>query len=83
MFRTTKVRQPTFVTNKRAIKTAVLAEHGQTVVLGGLIADNTALSRQVFPIEDIPIPCLFRADSRSNEKTQPTGVYPSNHCRRC
>ncbi|MFO1366440.1 MAG: hypothetical protein U1F01_02875 [Acinetobacter sp.] len=34
--------------NKRAIKTAVLAEHDQTVVLGGLIADNTALSRQVF-----------------------------------
>ena len=58
------------VTNKRAIKTAVLAEHGQTVVLGGLIADNTALSRQGVPgLSDIPyLGRLFRADSRSNEK---------------
>lgn len=58
------------VTNKRAIKTAVLAEHGQTVVLGGLIADNTALSRQGVPgLSDIPyLGRLFRADARSNEK---------------
>ncbi|MDM1020522.1 type II secretion system secretin GspD [Acinetobacter sp. VNK23] len=58
------------VTNKRAIKTAVLAEHGQTVVLGGLIADNTALSRQGVPgLSNIPyLGRLFRADSRSNEK---------------
>ena len=58
------------VTNKRAIKTAVLAEHGQTVVLGGVIADNTALSRQGVPgLSDIPyLGRLFRADSRSNEK---------------
>ena len=58
------------VTNKRAIKTAVLAEHGQTVVLGGLIADNTALSRQGVPgLSDIPyLGRLFRADSISNEK---------------
>ena len=58
------------VTNKRAIKTAVLAEHGQTVVLGGLIADNTALSRQGVPgLSDIPyLGRLFQANSRSNEK---------------
>ncbi|WP_151716630.1 MULTISPECIES: type II secretion system secretin GspD [Acinetobacter] len=58
------------VTNKRAIKTAVLAEHGQTVVLGGLIADNTSLSRQGVPgLSSIPyLGRLFRADARSNIK---------------
>ncbi len=58
------------VTNKRAIKTAVLAEHGQTVVLGGLIADNTSLSRQGIPgLSSIPyLGRLFRADARSNIK---------------
>lgn len=58
------------VTNKRAIKTAVLAEHGQTVVLGGLISDNTSLTRQGIPgLSNIPyLGRLFRADSKSNEK---------------
>ena len=58
------------VTNKRAIKTAVLAEHGQTVVLGGLISDNTSLTRQGIPgLSSIPyLGRLFRADSKSNEK---------------
>ena len=58
------------VTSKRAIKTAVLAEHGQTVVLGGLISDNTLLSRQGIPgLSSVPyLGRLFRADARSNEK---------------
>lgn len=58
------------VTSKRAIKTAVLAEHGQTVVLGGLISDNTLLSRQGIPgLSSIPyLGRLFRSDARSNEK---------------
>ena len=34
------------ITNKRAIKTAVLAEHGQTVVLGGLVSDDVEFNRQ-------------------------------------
>ncbi|PWF33053.1 type II secretion system protein GspD, partial [Yersinia pestis] len=34
------------VTSKRAIKTSILAEHGQTIVLGGLISDNTSYGRQ-------------------------------------
>ncbi len=43
------------VTSKRAIKTAVLAEHGQTVVLGGLVSDDTSLSRQGIPgLSSIP-----------------------------
>ncbi len=37
------------VTSKRAIKTSVLAEHGNTIVLGGLISDNTSYSRQSIP----------------------------------
>ncbi|ERS00321.1 general secretion pathway protein D [Acinetobacter sp. COS3] len=58
------------VTSKRAIKTAVLADHGQTVVLGGLISDNTVQSRQGVPVlSDIPyLGRLFRADSKTNEK---------------
>ena len=58
------------VTSKRAIKTAVLAEHGQTVVLGGLISDNSIYSRQAVPgLGAIPgIGRLFRSNSNSNEK---------------
>lgn len=37
------------VTSKRAIKTSILAEHGQTIVLGGLISDNSVYSRQAVP----------------------------------
>ncbi|EPF75139.1 type II secretion system protein GspD [Acinetobacter gyllenbergii] len=78
------------VTNKRAIKTAVLAEHGQTVVLGGLIADNTSLSRQGIPgLSSIPyLGRLFRADARSNIKRNllvfihPTIVGDANDVRR-
>ena len=58
------------VTSKRAIKTSVLADHGQTIVLGGLISDDTTHSRQSVPfLGDIPgIGRLFRSDGKSNEK---------------
>jgi general secretion pathway protein D len=58
------------VTSKRAIKTEILAEHGQTVVLGGLISDNTLYSRQAIPgLGAIPgIGRLFRSDAKSNQK---------------
>ncbi len=58
------------VTSKRAIKTSVLAEHGQTVVLGGLIADDSSTSRQSVPgLSAIPgIGRLFRSNSKSGEK---------------
>ncbi|MFM6907359.1 MAG: type II secretion system secretin GspD [Acinetobacter tjernbergiae] len=58
------------VTSKRAIKTSVLADHGQTVVLGGLVTDQTDVSRQSLPVlGDIPyLGRLFRSDSRGNEK---------------
>jgi len=58
------------VTSKRAIKTSILAEHGQTIVLGGLISDNSLHSRQSVPgLGAIPgLGRLFRADAKSNEK---------------
>ncbi|UUM27937.1 type II secretion system secretin GspD [Acinetobacter colistiniresistens] len=58
------------VTSKRAIKTSVLADHGQTVVLGGLISDDTEQSRQSLPLlGDIPyLGRLFSSNTRSNVK---------------
>ncbi|TCB33591.1 type II secretion system protein GspD [Acinetobacter sp. ANC 4910] len=58
------------VTSKRAIKTSILAEHGQTVVLGGLISDNSIYSRQSVPgLGAIPgVGRLFRSDSKTNQK---------------
>lgn len=78
------------VTSKRAIKTSVIADHGQTIVLGGLIADNSISSRQGVPgLSSIPgIGRLFRSDSRSGEKRNllvfihPTIVGDSEDIRR-
>jgi general secretion pathway protein D len=78
------------VTSKRAIKTSILAEHGQTIVLGGLISDNSIHSRQAVPgLGAIPgLGRLFRADGKSNEKRNllvfihPTIVGDSNDVRR-
>ncbi|WP_180042018.1 MULTISPECIES: type II secretion system secretin GspD [unclassified Acinetobacter] len=78
------------VTSKRAIKTSILAEHGQTIVLGGLISDNSIHSRQSVPgLGAIPgLGRLFRADAKSNEKRNllvfihPTIVGDKNDVRR-
>ena len=78
------------VTSKRAIKTSILAEHGQTIVLGGLISDNSIHSRQSVPgLGAIPgLGRLFRADAKSNEKRNllvfihPTIVGDSKDVRR-
>ncbi|MEG2358142.1 type II secretion system secretin GspD [Acinetobacter sp.] len=58
------------VTSKRAIKTSILAEHGQIIVLGGLISDDTSYVRQAVPgLSAIPgLGRLFRADGKSNKK---------------
>lgn len=58
------------ITSKRAIKTAILAEDGQTIVLGGLMRDKSAEGRQAVPVlGSIPIlGRLFRSDSSENEK---------------
>ncbi|MFH7765495.1 type II secretion system secretin GspD [Acinetobacter sp. BSP-28] len=78
------------ITSKRAIKTSILAEHGQTIVLGGLISDNSIHSRQAVPgLGAIPgLGRLFRADAKSNEKRNllvfihPTIVGDTNDVRR-
>ena len=78
------------VTSKRALKTSVLADHSQTVVLGCLISDNSIHSRQGLPVlGDIPyLGRLFRADSKTNEKRNllvfihPTIVGDSDDVRR-
>lgn len=58
------------VTSKRAIKSSILAEHGQIIVLGGLISDDTAYTRQSVPgLGAIPgLGRLFRSDGKSNVK---------------
>jgi len=58
------------VTNRRAITTTVLADNGQTIVLGGLITDDRQDVRQQVPIlGDIPIVGeLFKSRKESRQK---------------
>lgn len=58
------------VTSKREIETTILANDGQTVVLGGLIKDNvTDSTRKVPLLGDVPLlGRLFRRDSQTIEK---------------
>lgn len=57
-------------TNKRSIKTTVLVEDGQTLVLGGLIDDQISDSREKVPfLGDIPLlGSLFRYRTSSKSK---------------
>lgn len=59
------------ITNKRSIKTNVLARDGQIIVLGGLIEDRVRESEQKVPLlGDIPLlGALFRAKSSNVEKS--------------
>jgi general secretion pathway protein D len=59
------------ITNKRSIKTNVLAQDGQIIVLGGLIEDRVRESEQRVPLlGDIPLlGALFRAKSSNVEKS--------------
>lgn len=58
------------VTNKRAIKTTVLSDDGQTIVLGGLVQDNITRSVSKVPwLGDLPyIGWLFRSTSDTRSK---------------
>lgn len=58
------------VTNRRAITTTVLADNGQTIVLGGLTADDYTDTRQQVPIlGDIPIVGeLFKSRREQHQK---------------
>lgn len=58
------------ITNKREIKTTVLADDGETIVLGGLISENYKVNKSKVPLlGDIPyIGRLFSSESRSKQK---------------
>src|SRR5690606_18922289 len=59
------------ITNERRIETTVLADNGQTIVLGGLIEDSVNQNRQRVPLlGNIPgVGRLFRNDSSNQTKT--------------
>ncbi|ABV37624.1 Type II secretory pathway component PulD-like protein [Shewanella sediminis HAW-EB3] len=61
---------PTFF--DRSIKTEVVADTGQTILLGGLISDDTTNSNKGVPyLKSIPlIGALFESDSKNNTKTE-------------
>ncbi|WP_036964699.1 secretin N-terminal domain-containing protein [Pseudoalteromonas sp. NJ631] len=56
----------------RTIKTEVVAESGQTIVLGGIISENRSLNDSGVPIlKDLPILGeLFSADTKDGDKTE-------------
>lgn len=58
------------VTNKREIKTTVLADDGETIVLGGLTRDDLQVTKSKVPLlGDIPVlGRLFSSESRSRVK---------------
>lgn len=57
-------------TTKRQIKTNVLADNGETIVLGGLITDNLIMSESKVPLlGDIPwLGALFRSEQATKSK---------------
>lgn len=57
---------------ERSINTEVVAESGQTIILGGLISDNRTQKASKVPFfGDIPIiGALFRADTQGGDKTE-------------
>lgn len=57
---------------QRAIASRVAVRSGETVVLGGLIRDNTSRGKTGIPwLQDIPVlGGLFRTTSRSNNRTE-------------
>ncbi|HFD92621.1 MAG TPA: type II secretion system protein GspD [Gammaproteobacteria bacterium] len=59
------------ITNTRSVKTSVLVEDGQIIVLGGLISDNLKETVNKTPLlSDIPLlGALFTRKSTSKEKT--------------
>lgn len=58
------------VTNKRSIKSTILAEDGQVIVLGGLIQDDVTQTNSKVPLlGDIPLlGALFRSTQESHVK---------------
>lgn len=67
---TEAVQSADLITNKRSIKTTILADDGETLVLGGLIQDDFTDSEQKVPLlGDIPlVGRLFKSKTRTNVK---------------
>jgi general secretion pathway protein D len=59
------------ITNKRSIETNILADNGETIVLGGLISDESSNSVQKVPVlGDIPgLGTLFRSRNKTAKKS--------------
>jgi len=64
------IKSSDIITNKRSIKTTILADDGQTIVLGGLVQDDVKKSVSKVPLlGDIPgLGVLFRSTSDSRVK---------------
>jgi general secretion pathway protein D len=65
------VRSADLITNKRSIENTVLVDDGQTVVIGGLISDDTKNGESKVPLlGDIPVlGNLFKYQTRNRDKT--------------
>ncbi|WP_040063682.1 type II secretion system secretin GspD [Pseudomonas batumici] len=59
------------ITNKRALKSTILADDGEIIVIGGLIKDSVRTQESGVPLlRDIPyLGALFRWNSEKHEKT--------------
>ncbi|NWB48143.1 type II secretion system secretin GspD [Pseudomonas gingeri] len=59
------------ITNKRALKSTILADDGEIIVIGGLIKDSVRVQESGVPLlRDIPyLGALFRWNSERHEKT--------------
>ena len=59
------------ITNKRSIETTILADNGETIVLGGLISDESSDSVQKVPVlGDIPgLGALFKSRNKTAKKS--------------
>ena len=64
------IQSADLITNKRSIKTTILADDAQTIVLGGLIQDDVKRTVSKVPLlGDIPLlGHLFRATSNAKTK---------------
>lgn len=64
------IKSSDLITNKRSIKTSILADDGQTIVLGGLVQDDVKKSVSKVPfLGDIPyLGALFRSTSEGRTK---------------
>lgn len=67
----TQVQSADIITTKRSIKTTVLANHRETIVLGGLIKDDVRETVSKVPLlGDIPVlGYLFRHTSKQRDKS--------------